>query len=93
VWLFTVNCRLLTCALRNEQVGDDVEEGCQLLRMGFANRTLAAEYLGGNSFGAEDSPEVLLRQITSLHQEPKVLLRTRLANHIAALFLFVNEDS
>ena len=71
----------------NEEVGADVEEGGQLLGLRFADGTLAVEYLGGNSFGAEDSPEVLLRQITGLHQVPKDLLRAGFADGIAALFI------
>lgn len=55
-----MNCRWLTCDLLNEEVGADVEEGGQLLGLRFADGTLAVEYLGGNSFGVEDSPEVLL---------------------------------
>ena len=71
LWLFTVNRRLLACALLNEEVGADVEEGGQLLGLRLADGTLAVEYLGGNSFRAEKSPEALLlktneRESTSL---------------------------
>jgi len=51
-----------------------VEEGGELLGVGFADRALAVKDLGGNSFGAEDFPKVFLREVAGFHQMPKRLV-------------------
>ena len=51
----------------DEQVCADMEKRGELLGLRFAYGTLAVKHLGGNSFRAENLPEVFLRQLAGLH--------------------------
>jgi hypothetical protein len=69
-----------------------VKKGCELFHLGFADRALAMEDLGGYALGAEHFPETLLRKIAGLHQMLQRLLWTGLGNGMPPFLIIVDQQ-
>jgi hypothetical protein len=69
----------------NKQIRSNMKKLRQLLSLRLADRALAANHFGRNSFGPKNLPQIFLPQPPRLHQMLQRLPRTSLPNRIPPL--------